>query len=77
MNPIVFDTTCVSHFARAGRLDVLDVVTNGRDRIIPNEVAADRLSAESLVDELPSTDMRLPADGAGFFAWSYTEGLLP
>lgn len=35
MNPIVFDTTCVSHFARAGRLDVLDAVTRGWDRIIP------------------------------------------
>lgn len=176
MNPIVFDTTCVSHFARAGRLDVLDAVTSGWDRIIPNEVAAeihrgvdshpalstvfsqpwlriveldmpevvyaatfkgelggtpdahlgecavlawvkahgglaiiddsaacaladhhkvavrgtlslvilgfksgslDRDAAESLADELASTDMRLPVDGAGLFAWAYTDGLLP
>lgn len=176
MNPIVFDTTCVSHFARAGRLDVLEAVTDGWDRIIPNEVAAevhrgvdghpalssvfaqpwlriveldmpevvyaatfkgelggapeahlgecavlawakahggiavvddgaaralaahhevpvrgtlslvvlgfksgclDRDTAESLVDELASTDMRLPVDGAGFFAWAYEDGLLP
>lgn len=176
MNPIVFDTTCVSHFARAGRLDVLDRVTRGWDRVIPNEVAAevdrgvanypallsvfaqpwlttvelefpevvhaamfkgelggrpeehlgecavlawvmqhgglaivddsaacatarhheipvrgtlslvilgykagelDRGAAERLVDELTSTDMRLPVDGANFFAWAYTNGLLP
>ncbi|MCB1004724.1 MAG: hypothetical protein KDB35_11130 [Acidimicrobiales bacterium] len=176
MKPIVFDTTCVSHFARAGRLDVLDSVTRGWDRIIPNEVAAeihrgvdshpalatvfsqswlriveldmpevvyaatfkgelggapdahlgecaalawvkehgglaiiddsaacaladhhevafrgtlslvvlgfksdlvDRDAAERLVDELASTDMRLPVDGAGLFAWAYSNGLLP
>ncbi len=176
MSPIVFDTTCVSHFARAGRLDVLKSVTDGWDRIIPNEVATevqqgveghpalssvfsqqwlriveldmpevvyavtfkgelggtpkahlgecavlawvkarggiaivddgaaraladhheisvrgtlslvvlgfksgslDRTTAESLVDELASTDMRLPVDGAGLFAWAYEVGLLP
>jgi predicted nucleic acid-binding protein len=176
VNPIVFDTTCVSHFARAGRLEVLDLVTRGWDRVIPNEVATelqrgvadhpalstvfaqpwltiielefpevvyaatfkgelggspeehlgecavlgwvkhhgglaivddsaacataehhkipvrgtlslvvlgykagalDRDAVEGLVDELASTDMRLPVDGAGFFGWAYTEGLLP
>jgi predicted nucleic acid-binding protein len=173
---IVFDTTSVSHFARAGRLDVLDAITGGRKRLIPNEVATelqrgvaghpaisevfvlpwltiveldfpevvhaaafkselggapvehlgecaalawvkehggigivddsaavamarhhqvpvrgtlslivaghkqgflDRLTAEVLVDDLAATDMRLPVDGSGLFAWAYTKGLLP
>jgi predicted nucleic acid-binding protein len=38
---VVFDTTALSHFARAGRLDVLDRVTSGYSRVIPNEVAAE------------------------------------
>lgn len=37
----------------------------------------DRSTAEALVDELASTDMRLPTDGSGLFAWAYKEGLLP
>ena len=36
-----------------------------------------RLTAETLVDELVATDMRLPTDGSGLFAWAYEEGLLP
>ena len=37
----------------------------------------DRPAAETLVDELRATDMRLPTDGKGLFAWAYEEGLLP
>ncbi len=36
-----------------------------------------RPEAESIVDQLAATDMRLPTDGAGLFAWAYNEGLLP
>jgi predicted nucleic acid-binding protein len=37
----------------------------------------ERVDAERMVDDLASSDMRLPVDGSGFFAWAYTEGLLP
>ena len=37
----------------------------------------DREQAESLVDELIATDLRLPVDGRGLFAWAFGEGLLP
>ena len=37
----------------------------------------DRSAAETLVDELRATDMRLPIDGKGLFAWAYEQGLLP
>ncbi len=33
-----------------------------------------RSEAETIVDELAATDMALPCDGAGFFAWAYREG---
>ncbi len=36
-----------------------------------------RIQAEQIVDQLAATDMALPVDGEGFFAWSYKEGLLP
>lgn len=36
----------------------------------------DRSAAETLVDELRATDMRLPIDGRGLFAWAYEQGLL-
>ena len=37
----------------------------------------ERRAAEQLVDELRATDMRLPIDGRGLFAWAYEQGLLP
>ena len=37
----------------------------------------DRSMAETLVDELRATDMRLPTDGKGLFTWAYEQGLLP
>lgn len=37
----------------------------------------DRSAAETLVDELRATDMRLPTDGRGLFAWAYEQELLP
>lgn len=37
----------------------------------------DRSAAETLVDELRATDMRLPIDGKGLFVWAYEQGLLP
>jgi predicted nucleic acid-binding protein len=36
-----------------------------------------RRQAEVLVDELADTDMRLPTDGKGLFAWAQDKGLLP
>ena len=36
-----------------------------------------RSAAETLVDELRATEMRLPIDGRELFAWAYEEGLLP
>ena len=36
----------------------------------------DRPAAAVLVDELASTEMRLPVDGRGLFAWGYEQGLL-
>jgi predicted nucleic acid-binding protein len=174
---LVFDNTCLSHFARAGRLSALEKVTDGYRRITPAQVSTelidgvavhpalaqivsvswlevielteiqevvrfahykselgggaernngeaavlawvaihggvavidertgtrlaqrdglevhgtlwlvvnafkqqllDRQAAERIVDELASTEMLLPTDGTGFFAWAYSEGLLP
>lgn len=38
----------------------------------------DRTRAEKIVDDLLSTDMRLPiSSGTSLFAWAYEEGLLP
>ena len=172
---LVFDTSCITHFARAGRLDILERIVAGHDCVVPNEVAVeiergterypalrsiasrswlriveldfpetisavaykhqlgggpsqhlgeaavlayvkhfggtaiiddsaaveiaqlegipvrqtlalvihayktgvlDRPAAEVLVDELASTEMRLPVDGRGLFAWGYEQGLL-
>ena len=36
-----------------------------------------RSAAETLVDELRATGMRLPTDGRGLFAWAYEQELLP
>lgn len=62
---------------RAARRDGIDV--HGTLWLIANGVkegTLDRLVAERMVDELAATDMKLPVDGAGFFTWAYTEGLL-
>jgi predicted nucleic acid-binding protein len=56
------------------------IVVHGTLWLVANAVRDDHLGrpdAERLVDELAATDMALPVDGAGFFAWAYTEGLLP
>ncbi len=37
----------------------------------------ERAAAEQIVDALYASEMKLPVDGAGFFAWAYNEGLLP
>ncbi len=172
---LVFDTSCITHFARAGRLDTLEEIVDGYDCAVPNEVAVEiergvepypalrsiatlgwlrrveldfpeivsaarykqqlggspsqhlgeaavlayvkhfggtaiiddsaaveiarlegipvrqtlalvihafktgvleREAAEILVDELVETEMRLPVDGRGLFAWGYEQGLL-
>lgn len=90
MTALVFDTSVVSHFARANRLvddavaaraarrDGVDV--HGTLWLVANGVRfgmLDRTDAERIVDDLAATDMRLPVDGRGFFAWAYEEGLLP
>ena len=36
-----------------------------------------RSAAETLVDELRATDMRIPIDGRRLFVWAYEQGLLP
>lgn len=36
----------------------------------------DRGEAERIVDDLAATEMRLPVDGPGLFAWAYEEGWL-
>ncbi len=64
--------------ARAAKRDGVDVhgtlwlVANGfRDGKLK------RAAAEEVVDLLAASDMRLPVDGRGFFAWAFREGLLP
>ncbi|HEY8543501.1 MAG TPA: hypothetical protein VIL36_00575 [Acidimicrobiales bacterium] len=41
MTTLVLDTTIVSHFARAGRLETLAALTKDHERLIPNEVAVE------------------------------------
>jgi hypothetical protein len=63
---------------RAGERDGL--VVHGTLWLIINGFRAglfDRAAAESMVDALGVTEMRLPVDGAGLFAWAYVQGLLP
>jgi predicted nucleic acid-binding protein len=38
VSALVFDTTCLSHFARADHLDLLDTITAGYERLVTNEV---------------------------------------
>lgn len=64
--------------ARIGQRDGLDV--HGTLWLVVNGFRLKqftRAEAEHLVDQLVATDMALPVDGAGFFAWAFTEGLLP
>jgi hypothetical protein len=64
---LVFDTTALSHFARAGRTDELRVA-----------VADDEPVLLAIVDDLIGTGMRLPVgSGASLFAWAYEDGILP
>jgi predicted nucleic acid-binding protein len=63
---------------RAARRDGIEV--HGTLWLIANGVREGMLkreAAERMVDDLASTEMKLPVDGAGFFVWAYTEGLLP
>lgn len=55
------------------------IAVQGSLWLVANGVRTDRLNradAERIVDELAATDMALPVDGAGFFAWAYQQGLL-
>lgn len=64
--------------SRAARRD--DIEVHGTLWLVANGVRDGNLkrdAATRIVDLLASTDMRLPVDGAGFFAWAYEEGLLP
>lgn len=48
--------------------------------LVANAVRSEKMErhdAERIVDDLIATEMTLPCDGAGFFAWAYREGLLP
>lgn len=63
---------------RIAHRDGIDV--HGTMWLVANGVRSGRLArpvAEQIIDELVATDMVLPVDGAGFFAWAYDEGLLP
>jgi len=44
---LVFDNTCLSHFARAGRLSVLEKLTNGHRRITPAQVSTELIDGVS------------------------------
>lgn len=64
--------------ARIGQREGITV--HGTLWLVTNGVRAamlNRTDAERIVDELAATDMTLPVDGAGLFAWAYQEGLLP
>jgi predicted nucleic acid-binding protein len=63
---------------RIAQRDALQV--HGSLWLVANGVRSGKLArpdAERIVDELASTEMALPVDGAGFFTWAYSEGLLP
>jgi hypothetical protein len=63
---------------RAARRDGIQV--HGTLWLIANGLREGKLTreaAEMMVDDLAATEMKLPVDGAGFFAWAYEEGLLP
>jgi predicted nucleic acid-binding protein len=63
--------------ARIAQRDGIEV--HGTLWLLANGVRADYLArsdAERIIDELAETDMALPVDGPGFFAWAYDEGLL-
>ena len=63
---------------RAAKRDGISV--HGTLWLIANGVREGTLTrevAESMVDDLVATEMKLPVDGSGFFAWAYAEGLLP
>ena len=64
--------------ARIAQRDGIDV--HGTLWLVANAVREQHLArrdAERIIDDLAATDMALPCDGAGFFAWAYGEGLLP
>ena len=65
----------------ASRLAQRDgIVTHGSLWLVVEGIrrgGLERSAAERLVDELRATDMRLPTDGRGLFAWAYGQGLLP
>jgi predicted nucleic acid-binding protein len=48
--------------------------------LVANGIRAKELSRDEavrIVDDLIASEMALPVDGQGFFAWAYQEGLLP
>ena len=64
--------------ARIALRDGIEV--HGTLWLLVNGVRAHHLArsdAERIIDELAETDMALPVDGRGLFAWAYDEGLLP
>ena len=65
----------------ASRLAQQDgIVTRGSLWLVTQGVRRgklERFTAETLVDELRASDMRLPTDGRGLFTWAYEQGLLP
>lgn len=71
----VIDERAGTRMAQRDGIDIhgtLWLVANGiRSKVLT------RPDAERIIDELAATDMALPVDGAGFFSYAYTEGLLP
>jgi predicted nucleic acid-binding protein len=56
------------------------IAVHGTLWLVANGVRSERLTrseATRIVNELAATDMALPVDGPGFFAWAYEQGLLP
>ncbi|CAN5484912.1 hypothetical protein BH24ACT7_BH24ACT7_26380 [soil metagenome] len=72
---VIVDDAVAARAARRGGISVhgtLWLVANGvRFGVLVRD------DAEHIVDDLAATEMRLPVDGRGFFAWAYETGLLP
>ena len=71
----IIDECAASRFAQRD-----GIVAHGSQWLVVEGVRRcklERSAAERLVDELRATDMRLPTDGRGLFAWAYGQRLLP
>jgi hypothetical protein len=86
---LVFDTTALSHFARASRADELRMAVADDEPVLLAEVAAElargvpgypALGSAAAGDWLKQAELEeLPAgrQRRGLFAWAYETGILP